>query len=103
MRKDEASAGSYALVLLALFGLTGATVFLAFRDLGALNQPVALLIAGTKAILVGAVFMPLRTAPPLTRIFAAVGVLWLLLLIGLSYVDFHARCRVAISKVTWHM
>jgi len=77
--------------LLALLVLTGLTVAAALQDLGPWNDLVALLFAGSKALVVVLVFMHARRAEPLIWIFAGIGIAWLLLLIGGTVADFDTR------------
>jgi len=79
------------LVFLALCGLTLLTVWVAYVDLGALNTPVALLIATLKASLVVVIFMEMRFGQPLTWLAAGGGLLFLILLIGLTMADIVSR------------
>ena len=48
-------------------------------------------IAGVKAFLIAFFFMRLRSQPGLTRVFAAAGLFWLALLIGLTASDYLSR------------
>ena len=73
----------YVGVFAALMLLTGATVAVAYVDLGPLNTVVAMSIAATKALLVALVFMHLRWTSTLTRVFAIAALGWLALLIAL--------------------
>jgi len=73
------------LVLLAL------TVGIAYRPLGALNTPIALLIAGIKAAIVAAFFMELRRARALTIVFAGAGLFWLAIMLWLALSDYLTR------------
>jgi cytochrome c oxidase subunit 4 len=79
----------------AIFGAlmlgTVLTILAARVDLGALNTPVALLIAGTKATLVVWFFMEVRHAPALTRIAVTAGVFGLAILLILTYSDYASR------------
>ena len=86
-RPPRALLGSW----LALLALLGLTVTLAYQPLGALNGPISLAIAATKALIVGAVFMELRHRRPLTIAAAAVGVCWLAILLWLAATDFTRR------------
>lgn len=80
---------------LAVFALlmvgTALTVAVAFFDLGALNTPVALLIAGAKALAVILVFMHVRHQSKLVWLFVAAGFVWFLILISLTFVDSATR------------
>jgi cytochrome c oxidase subunit 4 len=84
----------YVAVFAALLALTALTTWIAFQDLGRLNTPVALLIAGFKAGLVVLYFMHLRYASRLVWLFAAAGLLWLSILIGGTLGDFVSRAPV---------
>ena len=76
------------LALLILLAITCASAYI---GLGALNTCINIGIAVVKALLVGAVFMHLRQSSPLVRLFAAAGVVWLLILAGLGAADFLTR------------
>jgi cytochrome c oxidase subunit 4 len=82
-------------VYFAIFGslmvLTAVTVAVATVDLGALNTPVALLIAGAKAALVVWFFMEVRHAEPLTKVVALSGVLGLLITGVFTFADYLSR------------
>ncbi len=82
-------------VYLTIFGLllfgTALTVAVAFQDLGPLNTVAALAIAGGKALLVVLWFMHVKYSSRLTWVFAAAGVAWLVLMIGLTMADFETR------------
>ncbi|MFG0331493.1 MAG: cytochrome C oxidase subunit IV family protein [Phycisphaerales bacterium] len=81
----------YLGVFVALLVLLVATVAVAFVPLGGLNTPLALIIAITKAALVGAIFMHLRYNPWIVILFALSGVYWLAILIGLMMSDYLTR------------
>ena len=85
---------TYLQVFLALMGLTALTTWVAFVDLGAFNDVVAMGIACTKALLVVLIFMHLKHSNRLIWLFAAGSVLWLLLLFGLTMADFDTRIPV---------
>ena len=90
--------GTYALTLLALFALMLLTVFAAKIDIPAvgpisgtiMNQTVALLIAVTKAALVVMIFMGVKWATHLTKLWALTGFVWFFLL-GLVLIDYPMR------------
>ncbi len=82
---------TYALVFAALLVLTATTVLVAFQPLGALNDIVALGIAATKMLLVVLFFMHAKYATRLTKIVAASGFAWLLLLIAFTLSDYVSR------------
>ena len=75
----------------ALLALLAANLAIAFVTLGAANPIVALAIAAVQAIIVALVLMRLLEAAPLSRVFAVVGLFWLLILFGLSGVDYATR------------
>jgi cytochrome c oxidase subunit 4 len=77
---------------LTLVGLLAATVGVAFLPLpGAIKSIAGLAIAVTKAVIIAGVFMNLRRQRGLTMIFAAAGLLWLLLFFGLTWSDYLTR------------
>ena len=83
------------LTYLAVFGAllvgTGLTVFAASQDFGALNTPIALGIAVTKATLVIIFFMGVRYNTPLTKLVAVSGFIWILILFGIGMSDYISR------------
>ena len=85
------SKGLYVTIFLTLIVLTIVTVVIARLDLGALNTPVALAIAGLKATLVILFFMGVKYNTPLTKVVAASGFLWLIILFGITMGDYLTR------------
>lgn len=85
------SKGAYYAVFLALIVLTVVTVAIARVDLGAMNTPIALLVAGFKASLVILIFMGVKWNTPLTKVVAASGFLWLIILFGITMGDYLTR------------
>ena len=83
--------GTYVLVFLALFILTILTYFAAIHDFGWLNTPIALGIAFTKASLVVIFFMGVRYNTPLTKVVVFSGLVWLLIMFGLTMGDYVSR------------
>ena len=81
----------YALVTAALFALLVITVAAAYVNLGPFNTPVAMLISLSKALLIVLVFMHVRRANPLIRIFVVVGFFWLAIMLTLTLSDFLTR------------
>ena len=81
----------YVGVFLALMVFTGITVVAAKLDLGALNTPIALTIAGTKAFMVMYIFMELRHASALTRLAAVSGIAFLAIMLIMIGQDYAAR------------
>jgi cytochrome c oxidase subunit 4 len=82
---------TYVAVWAALTILTVTTWAVAQIDLGPFNAVIALVIAFFKASLVVWFFMDLRPENPLTKLFALGGLFWLLLLIGLTLLDYKTR------------
>lgn len=71
--------------------LTAITVGVAYIDLGALNNVVAIAVAVTKATLVILYFMHLRYSPRLTWIVISAGFFWLGALITFTLADTLSR------------
>jgi len=92
--------GMYIGVFLTLMVLTLVTVVAAKFDLGALNTPIALGIAGTKATVVVLFFMELRHARLLTKLAAVVGIAWLAILLIFLFSDYGSRSWIPTSP-TW--
>lgn len=65
-----------------LLALTALTIGASLLDLGIWHTPVALAIAGAKAVLILLYFMHLRYSPGLTRLVFVAGILWLGILIA---------------------
>ncbi len=78
-------------VFIALCVLTGLTVWTAKHDYGALNTPIALSIAGVKALLVIMFFMHVKYSSKLTQLFAFAGFFWLAILLVFTLQDFMTR------------
>jgi cytochrome c oxidase subunit 4 len=74
--------------LMVLFALTLASSFV---PLHGFNTAVNVAIAVAKAALVALIFMRLRTSSALVRLAALAGLVWLLILIGLSFTDLLTR------------
>ena len=84
----------YAAVCLALFVLTGVTVYVAKFDFGDLNIVVAMLIASIKASIVALYFMHLKFEDKLTWIYALYPLFLLFLLIGFTIMETFTRVPV---------
>ena len=83
----------YLAVFAALMVLTVATVAVWRMDLGVFATPVALGIAILKAVLVILYFMHVKYNDRLTQVVAASGFFFLVILFGLTLVDYAARGR----------
>lgn len=81
----------YLGVFVALMVLMAATIGFAYMDLGFLNNVVALTIAIAKTLLIMLYFMHLRYSSRLTRVFAAVGFLFLIILVTFTLSDYLTR------------
>lgn len=82
---------TYVLVFLGLMVFTLVTVWVASKDFGLFNTPVALTIAVTKATLVIWYFMGVRYNTPLTKVAVVAGIFWLMILFGLGMSDYISR------------
>jgi cytochrome c oxidase subunit 4 len=82
---------TYAVILLALFLLTGITVSVAFVNIGPFNDLVAMSVACTKTLLVVLFFMHLRYSSKLTQLVAGAAFLWFAIMIVLLLSDFWSR------------
>tara|TARA_B100001996_G_scaffold369732_1_gene343424 strand:- start:781 stop:1062 length:282 start_codon:yes stop_codon:yes gene_type:complete len=78
-------------IWLILMFLTFITVWIAQFDFGALNVPIALLIASVKAGVVALYFMHLKYEDGMTWIFATYPIFLLFLLIGFTVIDMFSR------------
>ncbi len=81
----------YLGIFLALCVLTVATVAAAGHDFGALNTPIALAIAVSKATLVILFFMHVKYSPRLTTLVLSAGFVFLILLIVFTGSDYISR------------
>lgn len=81
----------YLGVFVALMVLMTATVVAAYFDLGIFNNVVALVIAMAKTSLILLYFMHLRYSSRLTQVFAAVGFLFLVILVAGTVNDYLTR------------
>ncbi len=81
----------YLAVFASLIFLTALTVWVAYQDLGMLNDVVALGIACTKATIVILFFMHVKYASQLTWLLAGVGILFLLILFAFAMADYVSR------------
>jgi len=82
---------TYLKVFWALMALLILTLIAASFPLGALNLPIAMVIAVVKALLVILFFMHVKYSSPLVKLTAASGVSWLLILFVLTLADYVSR------------
>lgn len=89
---------SYVLVFAALIALTVVTVLASYAEfpasIGFLHTPVAFAIAGLKATLVLLFFMHLWKSPKLYWLVAFGSLLWLAIMIVLTWADYATRARL---------
>jgi cytochrome c oxidase subunit 4 len=78
-------------VFLTLIVLTFVTTVVSYVNLGEFNVIVALLIALCKASIVAWIFMGVRYTTSLTKLFVVAGLVWLSILILLTYSDYSSR------------
>src|SRR3954469_8986822 len=83
--------GTLVAVWATLIVLTVVTAAISYVELGELNVIVALLIAVGKASLVAWIFMGVRFTTTLTKLFVVAGLVWLGILIVLTYTDYTSR------------
>ena len=81
----------YLGVFVALMVLMAATVAVAYLNLGIFNNVVAMAIAITKTSLIMLYFMHLRQSSRLTKIFATIGFVFLLILVSFTLADYFTR------------
>jgi cytochrome c oxidase subunit 4 len=84
-------ARTYVVTWVALVLLAAATFGLSRLDLGAWNLPVALAIAVVKGLLVVAIFMHLLEHGTASRLFFAVAIGFIVLLVALTTLDITTR------------
>jgi cytochrome c oxidase subunit IV len=82
---------TYFTVFGTLMVLTAVTVAAAFTNLGALNFPVALAIAVTKATVVILFFMHVKYSSKLTKFVVVSCLFFLASLFGLTFTDYLSR------------
>jgi cytochrome c oxidase subunit IV len=78
-------------VWVALIVFTVVTTLISYVELGEWNVVVALIIAVTKASIVAWVFMGVRYSTTLARLFCIAGLVWLLIMILLTFSDYSTR------------
>ncbi len=76
---------------LGLIGLLALTVLSAFLPLGPANIWVSTVISVCKAWIIYTFFMELREAGTIIRVFALLGVIWLVVMLSLAGTDYLSR------------
>lgn len=89
------SAPRLVAVWLAVIALLGLSLGTSYIPMGRYNSIVCVTIGFIQALLVWTFFMRLRWSGLLVRLIAAIGLLWILLLLGLSLTDYLTRHPVA--------
>ena len=82
---------TYYAIFASLMALTAVTVGVAFVNLGALNFPVAIGIAITKATLVVLFFMGVKYSSRLTKMIVGMAIFFLMTMFGLTLTDYLSR------------
>ncbi len=90
-REHALSVRDYLLIFAVLTALLVATIGVSFLPLGRLSLPVALAIAGCKAVLIALYFMHLRSSNRLTWVFSGAALLWFGILMTLTLNDYLTR------------
>ena len=87
-----------AIVFAILVALTIVTVITARMDFGVLNVPLALAIAGSKAVLVAAIFMALKYDNQVNVLILSLGVLFAVVFLALTLADTELRGQLGITE-----
>jgi len=85
---------TFAWAWLGLLALLAFTVGSAFVDLGTANTAVNLLVSVIMMLLLMTLFMHESKARRLTQLASAAGLLWVVLMIGLSLADYLTRVHI---------
>lgn len=91
MSEKVVGPATYITIFIALCVFTLITAWVAFIDLGPLNNVVAMGIAFTKAMLVILFFMHVKYSDRLIWITALSGFYWLVVLLLITYSDYWSR------------
>lgn len=81
-------------VWVAVIALLGLSLGTSYIPMGRFNSIVSVTIAFVQALLVWTFFMKLRWSGVLVRLIAVTGLIWFLLLLGLSLTDYLTRHTV---------
>jgi cytochrome c oxidase subunit 4 len=93
-RPEVKSLKTFAFAWLGLLVLLAFTVGSAFVDLGAANTAINLLVSVVMMLLLMTLFMHESKARRLTQLASAAGLLWVVLMIGLSLADYLTRVHI---------
>ncbi len=83
--------GTLVGVWVALLCATALTTAVSYLELGWFNIVVALLIAVIKASMVAWIFMGVRYTTNLTKLFVVAGLVWLSILVLITFSDYSTR------------
>ena len=83
--------GTLVAVWGSLIALTILTTVVSHLELGVFNIVLALLIAVGKASLVAWIFMGVRYTTSLTKLFVVAGLVWLSIMVLITYSDYSTR------------
>ena len=100
MAEPVVSKRVYLRTFVCLLGLTAMTTLLGFVDMGPFSTPVAVALAGAKAALIAGYFMHAFYESRTLRVAMAAGVMWLLILISLTVVDYISRPWHDVNNIT---
>jgi cytochrome c oxidase subunit 4 len=78
--------------------LLGLTWTLGYVNFGVFNLVIALTIAFAKTILIVLFFMHIRWSSRLLHLAAGVGLLWLLIMLTLTFADYYSRGSAVMPK-----
>jgi cytochrome c oxidase subunit 4 len=96
MSQPTVSARAYAFTWIGLLLLTLLTSLLGLQDLGRMSLIVGLIIATIKASLIATFFMHALYGSKLVRVVLGGGIVWLLIFITLTLVDYVTRGWVGV-------
>ncbi|HZK75565.1 MAG TPA: cytochrome C oxidase subunit IV family protein [Candidatus Kapabacteria bacterium] len=91
MSEHIVAKSTYYKVFSALIFFTALTIGMAFINLRNFNIVAALVIAGVKAGLVITFFMHVKYSSRLTKMWVAVGFIWLFFLLAITMTDYLTR------------
>ena len=87
----ESPLRAYVTVFVLLIAMTALTTWVAYRDWGMFNTPIALAIAVFKGSLVVWIFMHVRHSGRLTQVVVVSGFFWLMILFAFTMSDYLSR------------
>lgn len=87
----------YVRTCIALLALLALTWMIAYVNLGPFNLIVALAVAIAKAIVIALFFMHIKGSSRILHLAAVAGVIWLLIMISLTFSDYSTRGWVPLN------